>query len=102
MNLNKIGFLVESVSLDFFFLFEDSIFCIHKFNNQNPIIIEYINKGNHTYTKKNQSNRNNTSIQQKLFYNLVINYSLYGLNSVELGNWIKRVFIKTMAIKHLS
>lgn len=29
-----------------------------------------------------------------LFYNLVINYSLYGLNSEESGNWIEKLFHK--------
>lgn len=32
--------------------------------------------------------------ERKLFYNIVNNYSLYGLNSLEIGNWITRIFHK--------
>lgn len=31
---------------------------------------------------------------EKLFYNIVVNYSLYGLNTEELGDWLKLIFHK--------
>lgn len=34
------------------------------------------------------------NISTKLFYNLVVNYSLYGLNSSESGDWIEKIFHK--------
>jgi hypothetical protein len=33
-------------------------------------------------------------IDKNIFYNLAVNYSLYGLNSNELGDWVGRVFHK--------
>lgn len=33
-------------------------------------------------------------IDKNIFYNLVVNYSLFGLNSNEIGDWIDRVFHK--------
>jgi len=78
---NKIGYLVESVSLDFFYLFEENIFHIQKFDNKTPIITKYNKKGNNLFIRNNQIKSNCNSIPKKLFYNLVINYSLYGLNS---------------------
>ncbi|UOX33767.1 hypothetical protein LXD69_17250 [Flavobacterium sediminilitoris] len=33
-------------------------------------------------------------IDKNIFYNLVVNYSMYGLNSNELGDWIERIFHK--------
>lgn len=47
---------------------------------------------NHTYDINSYEEfKNNLS---KLFYNLVINYSLYGLNSEESGKWIEKIFHK--------
>ncbi|MDV7695471.1 ATP-binding protein [Chryseobacterium soli] len=47
---------------------------------------------NHTYKINSYEEfKNNLS---KLFYNLVINYSLYGLNSEESGKWIEKIFHK--------
>lgn len=47
---------------------------------------------NHTYEINSYKEfKNNLS---NLFYNLVINYSLYGLNSEESGKWIEKIFHK--------
>lgn len=47
---------------------------------------------NHTYEINSYTEfKNNLS---NLFYNLVINYSLYGLNSEESGKWIEKIFHK--------
>lgn len=47
---------------------------------------------NHTYEINSYKEfKNNLG---KLFYNLVINYSLYGLNSEESGKWIEKIFHK--------
>lgn len=37
---------------------------------------------------------NNLKTSKKLFYNIVNNYSLYGLNSLDVGDWITRLFHK--------
>lgn len=37
---------------------------------------------------------NDTYNMSELFYNIIINYSFYGLNSTEVGDWIQNIFHK--------
>ena len=61
----------------------------------------YLLRSNRDYLNKiknfeliNSSWKEIEIIDKNIFYNLVVNYSMYGLNSNELGDWIERIFHK--------
>lgn len=87
-------FKISNINLELYFLLENKIYqiifsttptqikCFEK-NNQKFVLID--DEKNHL---KELLNKNS------FLYNIVINYSLYGLNSKEVGDWIESIFHK--------
>lgn len=85
---------VEEINVELIYQTNNEIFIVKFFDGTiswvNSIIIE--NKECYFFGK-NFRNVKKDSVE-KLFYNIVVNYSLYGLNTEELGDWLKLLFHK--------
>lgn len=84
----------------FKFLSLDILYCIDSnelrcisFDKGNVTISEYIQKEN-TFNQSKIKEIKSIDDLQDFFYTVVINYSLYSLNSLEVGEWIKPLFHK--------
>ncbi|WP_445710876.1 hypothetical protein [Flavobacterium sp.] len=87
------AYLVENIYLEIYFIIENEVYL---FSN---------NKDDGISFRKYKSDKLDLFLDyekidfvelknKKLFYNLVINYSLYGLNSLETGDWINKIYHK--------
>lgn len=94
-NLSKIG--TKNFHFEFYYLAENEIHCIEWDN------INLFKKRTFTLNKENQTYERYSDIQSyengndyKIpFYNIVINYSIYGLNSTDDDDrWFDKLFIK--------
>ncbi|GAA4213092.1 hypothetical protein GCM10022289_44770 [Pedobacter jeongneungensis] len=81
---------IPELNLELYYL-SDFLYCI-RFINSNVRIFRYEQVDN-TFI-----NPSIVPIEQfdlgQLFYTIAINYSLYGLNSANIGRWIKSLFVK--------
>ncbi|MCD0477567.1 hypothetical protein LPB90_03825 [Chryseobacterium sp. LC2016-29] len=78
---------------------KDKVYSL-KFYNEKIFLNEYIRREKQ-FTRNTTNNIefdkllfNRLKKEQSFFYNLSINYSLYALNSREMGNWIENLFHK--------
>lgn len=79
----------DKINVEFIYSIDDHTYVL-RLENGVLSLKSMIDK--HTYEIDSYKEfKNNLS---KLFYNLVINYSLYGLNSEESGKWIEKIFHK--------
>lgn len=85
--------LVENINLEFFFH-------VNNDNNSDILFITF-KKNEITYQKFNleninvfKKNKTKINIKEHLFYSIIVNYSFYGLNSIEMGNWLNKIFHK--------
>ena len=92
------NFKINDINLEVFILLENSIYKII-FSSKNTVI-EKFEKQNSYFIKKNSTKNylNDLFTKNSLFYNIVINYSLYGLNSKEVGDWVESIFHKNVRI----
>jgi energy-coupling factor transporter ATP-binding protein EcfA2 len=93
------NFKINDINLEVFILLENSIYKII-FSSKNTVI-EKFEKQNSYFIKKNSTKNylNDLFTKNSLFYNIVINYSLYGLNSKEVGDWVESIFHKNDGYK---
>jgi hypothetical protein len=84
----------------FKFLDLEILFCVNfekfkciKFTNGNITSSEYLKNGN-SFTLASTDEITTIEDLHDFFYSVVINYSLYSLNSLEVGEWIKPLFHK--------
>lgn len=89
--------LKHSFSAEFYFVREDVIYIL-KFDQGNTYLDDYnfvnnaINGLNgHSLTKLTKENSFSLS---KVFYSIVLNYSIYGLNASHIGTWVNPLFHK--------
>ncbi|WP_394666410.1 hypothetical protein [uncultured Chryseobacterium sp.] len=100
----NILYYIENLYLEIYFEVNNAYFLIKKKDETEDFKFDFFefkdNKFNNVLfedLKHNEENENpNGEIKtiSKLFYNLIVNYSLYGLNSKEVGDWIERLFHK--------
>ena len=96
--ISKSNFIEVGVYLEIYFEIDDTIFQIVK-NKKNDLLSSHLYKFENNFNKV-KINFKDLTIDYKsenysqLFYNLVVNYSLYGLNSNEIGLWIEKLFHK--------
>ena len=83
---NKLIYNIENLFLEVYY-FNDNKFFLLKIDDKSDKEVLHF-EFNGSSWKKTQI------IDKNIFYNLVVNYSLYGLNSNELGDWVERVFHK--------
>ncbi len=76
------------LGINIFYEIENEIFCLG-IKEESLSLFSYTN-GTIDISTKIKLREN----AKKIFYNLVINYSIYGLNSEESGNWIEKLFHK--------
>lgn len=79
----------EKINVEFIYAIDDIVYIL-RLNNETLSLKSF---KDHRSTDINNYEYFKTNINQ-LFYNLVINYSLYGLNSAESGKWIEKIFHK--------
>jgi hypothetical protein len=92
--------LIENINVQIFFTIDTG--CIYVINsNDNQVKINKINENeniNNKYSliinKQTKDWFTELKNENNLFYNIVNNYSLHGLNSYDFGDWIRRVFHK--------
>lgn len=95
--LNEIKRLISSLNVEIFYSINEKIYCINISKEQG--IIHKIIEGKDEYLSKWLLDE---PIEKYLkyvfndafFYNISINYSLYGLNDIILGGWIRELFHK--------
>lgn len=78
----------DDLGVEVFYEIDDEIFLLKIFENS-ATLLSYNNGIIDISTKEKLKNNS-----KQIFYNLVINYSIYGLNSEDLGNWIEKLFHK--------
>ncbi|CAI9675569.1 MULTISPECIES: hypothetical protein [Elizabethkingia] len=79
----------DKINVEFIYSIDDHTYVLRL---ENGVLSLKSMTDKHTYEIDSYKEfKNNLS---KLFYNLVINYSLYGLNSEESGKWIEKIFHK--------
>lgn len=92
---------IAKINVEFFFELNDKIYSL-KFNNEKIYINEFIDKQQQKLFFRNLAGDklfdrnlfNKFKKEDLLFYTLSINYSLYSLNSIEMGDWIENLFHK--------
>jgi len=90
---------INKINVEIFFQSNEKGYSL-KFNNGKIYLNDFTNnEGN--FTRDNASDKildkqlfDSLKKEEWLFYNLSINYSLYSLNSLEMGNWIENLFHK--------
>jgi len=86
-------FKIQNINLEVYFQLDDSIYNI--VFSSNATIINKFEKKNNIFSISNKENYFNELFNKNSFlYNIIINYSLYGLNSNEVGDWIESIFHK--------
>lgn len=101
---NNILYYIEDLYLEIYFQVNDTYFLIKKEEETEDFKFKFFefkdNKFNIIlfkdlkYNEEKENQNGEIKTISKLFYNLVVNYSLYGLNSEEIGDWIERLFHK--------
>lgn len=97
---DNLNFIEENVFLEIYFEIENINYKIQKRDNENNDLKFHFFKFKDDEFKKikfeelKSTATNEKKVLSNLFYNLVVNYSLYGLNSEEIGIWIEKVFHK--------
>lgn len=93
-------YFVENLFIEIYFQIDKSYFILKK-KEDADIKFEFyelkevsLKKIDFNYLNSKIIGRTEKNNFSKLFYNLVINYSIYGLNSNEVGDWVERVFHK--------
>jgi energy-coupling factor transporter ATP-binding protein EcfA2 len=90
---DKKFFKIQNINLEVYFLLDDNIYKI--LFSSNATIINKFEKKNNLFSISNKENYFNELFNKNSFlYNIIINYSLYGLNSNEVGDWIESIFHK--------
>lgn len=101
---NSINFIEKDVFVEIYYEIDNTIYKFSKKNEENgfknlyyefqfDLNSNYILNGKKIEFKKLNFIEDENELS-RLFYNLVVNYSLYGLNSNEVGLWIEKVFHK--------
>jgi hypothetical protein len=93
---------LENISLDLYFTKESKIFQLRFLNSDIYLVEKNITPSiNFSNEIKEENKISNDNIEElsKLFYSIAINYSIYGLNSKYVGNWIKPLFHKNDGYK---
>ncbi|MFC0427209.1 hypothetical protein [Chryseobacterium scophthalmum] len=100
----NILYYIENLYLEIYFEINDVYFLIKKKDKSEDFKFDFFefkeNKFNNVLFKDLKHNEDQEYLNgeiktiSKLFYNLIVNYSLYGLNSEEVGDWIERLFHK--------
>lgn len=87
-------FKIFNINLELYFLLENKIYQII-FSSKPPYIRCFEkNKQKFVLIDDEKNHLNELLDKNSFLYNIVINYSLYGLNSKEVGDWIESIFHK--------
>ena len=83
---NKLIYYLDNLFVEVYYKIDESFYLLKldKKSNNQVLQYEFVNR------KWEESK----IIDKTIFYNLIVNYSLYGLNSNELGDWVDRIFHK--------
>lgn len=96
--VSKLSFIEDEIFLEIYFELEGSIFQITKDSSVEGQLFEYFSFKKDETKEISTFKKVKTKIELhhdlKLFYNLVVNYSIYGLNSDEIGIWVEKIFHK--------
>lgn len=99
--INNINFIEKNIFLELYFEIDGSIIQIIKSEEKENKKFSFYEFDLNPENKKNLIESNQLDFEEKkqlklsnLFYNLVVNYSLYGLNSNETGLWVEKIFHK--------
>jgi hypothetical protein len=90
--LNEIAFINDSLKVEIFYSLNNSVYCIRirkeNGSDDNGIVIYEVNKDR-------PANIGTQKLDfSQLFYTIAVNYSIYGLNSLQMGDWIADLFHK--------
>lgn len=96
---HNILYYVENLFVEIYFQIDDTYILIKKEKEIEDFKFNFFEFNDEHFSKIDFKNlkligSTEKKIISKLFYNLVVNYSLYGLNSEEVGDWIERLFHK--------
>lgn len=102
--------LIEDIKVQIFYSLDENIFCLKvNTSNINDGTIDFEITLNSIRIDDNQENRRFTIVQilddykslfhQFFFYTIAINYSIYSLNSIYIGDWINALFHKNDGYK---
>lgn len=83
---NKLIYNIENLFLEVYYISDGKIYLL-KINEISKNKVLHFQLGDKTWKKIEITDKT-------IFYNLIVNYSLYGLNSKDLGDWIERIFHK--------
>jgi hypothetical protein len=95
-NPKKNWYIESGVHLDIFYSVDDRIYCIRLSDLDITYSFQDKNKGNSfsKFINFKELNKENKKDLELFFYSIAINYSLYGLNSKHIGDWIRGLFHK--------
>lgn len=86
-------FKISNIHLGIYFVLDKLIFQI-VFSDKEIFLKKYIREGSFHILSNEEIHIDELLSKKSFFYNIVINYSLYGLNSKEVGDWIESIFHK--------
>lgn len=87
-------FKISNINFEFYFLLEDKIYQIIFSTKPTQIRCFEKDKLKFILTDDKKNHLKELLDKNSFLYNIVINYSLYGLNSKEVGDWIESIFHK--------
>jgi energy-coupling factor transporter ATP-binding protein EcfA2 len=91
-----LNFVEDNVFFEIFFEIDKKIYRVSGYDKD--LDFKKVNYYNYTESIEYNNLKEFSIFEEKnlskLFYNLVINYSLYGLNSNEIGRWVEKLFHK--------
>lgn len=98
-NLQEIQSIYDELNVELFYSINEKVFSIllNEFGIIHKLISGKDDRFLDFYYDKNDDNLDDNLkyvLNEAFFYTISINYSLYGLNSKYLGNWIKELFHK--------
>ncbi len=97
-NLQAIQSMYNDLNVELFYSIGDNVFSVYinEFGINHNLISGQDDRFPKSYYEENEDLDNNLKfvLNEVFFYTISINYSLYGLNSKFLGNWIKDLFHK--------
>jgi predicted ATPase len=88
---------IEKLFIEIYYTIDENIYCLKIDENKDLKfkIIEFKNlKNKREFILSNLLENDQSHLRNFFFYTIAINYSLYGLNSEQMGIWIKSLFHK--------
>ncbi|MBS1491422.1 MAG: AAA family ATPase [Bacteroidetes bacterium] len=104
LELKNIKKFSDQLKIEIYYAIDESIYCLRLPNTEKENLIEYSITNPNTIISSREAifyelKKTEKVNFQKFFYSVAVNYSIHGLNSLQMGSWIEYLFHKNDGYK---